>query len=88
MTFCTCCGAPLPSPKLRGSPLTVCPGSSEYVDGKRIRTQSRCEKIRGALALIRAVVDDGELTPGQAAYVSRELNAQRMRAARRAGVAK
>lgn len=85
----TCfCGAPLPPPKHKGAPPTVCPGSSVYVDGKRIRTRSACEEIRGAVALVRAIVDGGDLTPGQASWVARELNAQRMRVARRAGVAR
>ena len=85
----TCfCGKPLPPAKPRGAPPSVCPGASEYQDGKRIRTRSKCEEIRGALALVRAIIDDAGLDAGQAAHVARELNAQRMRVARRAGVAK
>ena len=86
MTGWCFCGAELPPPKLHGSPLTCCPGLSVYQDGKRVRTRSACERIRGALALVAATVDDATLTPGQAAHVARVLNAQRMRVARRAGV--
>lgn len=85
--FCFC-GATLPAPKPHGAPPTVCPGLSVYVDGKRVRQRSRCEEIRGALGLIASIVDEADLTPGQAAHISRTLNAQRMRVARRAGVAK
>ena len=85
----TCfCGAELPPPKPRGAPPTVCPGLSVYVDGKRVRQRSRCEEIRGALGLIASIVDDVELTSGQSGHVARQLNALRMRVARRAGVAR
>ena len=81
------CGATLPPPKLRGSPPTVCPGLSVYVDGRRVRQRSVCEEIRGALGLVASIVDEADLTPGQAAHVSRSLNALRMRVARRAASA-
>jgi len=82
----TCfCGAPLPPPKPRGSPPTVCPGLSVYVEGRRVRQRSACEEIRGALGMIASVVDDADLTPGQRDHVARALNALRMRVARRGG---
>ena len=82
----TCfCGATLPPPKPRGSPPTVCPGQSVYVDGRRVRQRSACEEIRGALGMIASVVDDADLTPGQRDHVARSLNALRMRVARRGG---
>ena len=87
MALCFC-GAELPPPKPRGAPPTVCPGLSVYVDGRRVRQRSRCEEIRGALGLVASIVDDVELTTGQAEHVARQLNALRMRVARRAGVAK
>jgi hypothetical protein len=79
------CGATLPPPKPRGSPPTVCPGLSVYVDGRRVRQRSACEEIRGALGMIASVVDDVDLTPGQRDHVARSLNALRMRVARRGG---